>query len=206
MTLTSIGRGVLLPEEICLHIGFTFVQRTWKRHCKLFRHYFYQMYRCSLWYANRQNTMKRLKVTYSKVMRRLMGRPPRCSTIAMFVRCRVHSFQKAMQIVSNGLRGRVGNSECLVPDTSSLGWTLSKTKIILCINRISSVKIGLICLFSFILYMAVQHWSVFFKVVRRNYFFYLASFYEKWTHLFFRILFTSWDDAPQRFDEKKSTG
>ena len=77
----------------------------------LFRCYCYQVYCCSLWSTYRQSTMNRLKVTFNKVMRRIMGLPPWCSASAMFVQHRVHSFQEVMRIVTYGLLERVENSE-----------------------------------------------------------------------------------------------
>ena len=61
-----------------------------------------------------QNTMNRLKVTYNKVMRRMMGLPPWCSASAMFVHYRVHSFQELLRIVTYSLLERVENSQNLL--------------------------------------------------------------------------------------------
>ena len=58
--------------------------------------------------------MYRLKVTFNKVMRRMIGLPPWCSASAMFVRYRVLSFQEVMQIVTYGLLERVENSENMI--------------------------------------------------------------------------------------------
>lgn len=80
----------------------------------LFRCYCSQLYCCSIWSTYRQSTMNRLKVTFNKVMRRLMGLPPWCSASTMFVHYRVHSFQEIKRIVAYGLQARVENSESII--------------------------------------------------------------------------------------------
>ena len=77
----------------------------------LFRCYCYQWHFCSLWSMYGQNTMNRSKLTYNKVIRRMMGIPPWCSANAMFLRFRVGSFQEVMRVVIYGLLELVKNSE-----------------------------------------------------------------------------------------------
>ena len=55
--------------------------------------------------------MNRLKVTYNKVMRRMMGLPPWCSGSARY---RVRSFRVVMRIMTYGLLERVENSENMI--------------------------------------------------------------------------------------------
>ena len=74
---------------------------------KMFKCYCYNLYGCSLWSKHRKSTMDRLRVTYNKVMRRLMGLPPWCSASSMFVYYETRSFQEVVRSLTFSMYDRV---------------------------------------------------------------------------------------------------
>ena len=62
--------------------------------CALFKTYCYQMYTSSLWSRYNQSSLRRLRVCYNSIMRRLAGVPPWHSARSMFVRMGVQHFDE----------------------------------------------------------------------------------------------------------------
>ena len=84
---------------------FGFLQTSVK--CDLFKTYCYPMYTCGLWSNFNQATLKRLKVAYNNIMRRLMYVPPWQSASRMFGTQGVRSFDETIRITSFSLLQRV---------------------------------------------------------------------------------------------------
>ena len=76
----------------------------------LFKTYMYSLYCCSLWAKFNAENMRRLKVCYNTVMRRLTGYPPWHSARDLFVSYNVRSFQEQLRVASYGFLTRVDNA------------------------------------------------------------------------------------------------
>ena len=88
---------------------FGFLQKEVK--CELFRAYCYPLYTCALWANFNQSSIKRLKVAYNNIMRRLVYVAPWQSASHMFGSLGVRSFDETIRVCSYKLRERVGSCE-----------------------------------------------------------------------------------------------
>jgi len=99
----------------------------------LIKCYCYNLYGCSLWSKHRKATMNRSRVTYNKVMRRLMGLPPCYSASSMFVYYETRSFQEVVcsltfsmydrvAVCTNNVICNLSNSDACVKSTIRKEW------------------------------------------------------------------------------------